>query len=481
MREKILVLEDDENLRAIVVESLEDLEQSFQIVDVGRPEEAMEAARHTRFDLMLTDVRMAGCTDGLGALAEVKKHCPSIYSIVMTGYMHEDRPEVRAMRCGTDFFLNKPFSLAKLSNAIIQVLATKQSNDTLQQQVKGFFNSAKRSLLRLAGKEVQKEDTELERDRNLLFNGYFTAIQTTNLHVSGAIQVWDYLVAFEQEYESLLIDVGEQASELASKYRRLLDFCAELTEKRKTSEIPPREPGQISTELFTQFHTRVLEGAVNRSYLNRAPGVWNLQQDIKQKLKSKPDDKEWPTLVLKIFGEDPVEKAKKEQQEAEKRRAEQQKADLQKLTEQLKQQPVEKPPLERHRNDFFNSYFAAVKGAKVTLFGATWTWDNLIKLERDYATTPSPELGPKYLTLLNFLNRLVQERTNRPIVSRAAYEIEIELFKAFCLRVYQGAVSQSDFCKAPAVWFLDQQIKRKLKPAPADWPKPFSKIFGRDP
>ena len=81
MREKILVLEDDDNLRQLVVESLEDMNQSFQIVDVHRPELAIDAARHTRFDLMLTDVRMAGFTDGLGALEEVKKHCPNIYSI----------------------------------------------------------------------------------------------------------------------------------------------------------------------------------------------------------------------------------------------------------------------------------------------------------------------------------------------------------------------------------------------------------------
>ena len=474
MREKILVLEDDDNLRQLVVESLEDMNQSFQIVDVHRPELAIDAARHTRFDLMLTDVRMAGFTDGLGALEEVKKHCPNIYSIVMTGFMEFDKPEVRAMRCGTDFFLKKPFDLKKLENAIIQVLATKQSSDTIQNQVKGFFNSAKRSLMKLTGKEVEKETTELERDRSLFFNAYFTAIQTTTLDVSGAIQVWDYLIAFEREHEDLLIDVGPPASELASKYRRLLEFCADLTEKRTPAKIPPRDKNQIGVPLFSQFYERVREGDIPRPYLNRAPAVWNLTKDIENQIRAKPSDKEWPKLFSKIFGEDPVAKAERQKQE----RSQEQQRQIQEQLRQVTQQIAQKEPTLREiRQTIYTDFYEAIRTDQLTPFSTLWIWDTLIGLE----IRPTDQDISKYQTLRSYLSRLITEKPQRSSTPRANFQIPIPLLTHLCHQIRHHHLPLQRFAQAPGLWILHQQIQRKIRVAPPQWPDPFRLLFGSNP
>jgi two-component system, NtrC family, response regulator HydG len=74
MSATILVLEDDDNLRAEVGETLEDADH--QVILCASPTEAIAAAKKQPFDLFLTDVRMAGEIDGVGALAVIKQIQP---------------------------------------------------------------------------------------------------------------------------------------------------------------------------------------------------------------------------------------------------------------------------------------------------------------------------------------------------------------------------------------------------------------------
>jgi DNA-binding NtrC family response regulator len=71
MSATILVLEDDDNLRAEVGETLEDADH--QVILCASPTEALAAAKK---QLFLTDVRMAGEIDGVGALAVIKQIQP---------------------------------------------------------------------------------------------------------------------------------------------------------------------------------------------------------------------------------------------------------------------------------------------------------------------------------------------------------------------------------------------------------------------
>lgn len=84
-------------------------EEGYQVTAVGRGLEAVEQAQQEDFDLIVTDIRMAGM-DGLDALAQVKENHPQICSMVVTGYSTE-ADSVRAIQLGVQEYLRKPFRL----------------------------------------------------------------------------------------------------------------------------------------------------------------------------------------------------------------------------------------------------------------------------------------------------------------------------------------------------------------------------------
>lgn len=111
---RILILEDDEILRQSMVGVLE--EEGYQVSAVGRGLDAVEQASSQDFDLIVTDIRMAGM-DGLDALAQVKENRPEICSMVVTGYSTE-ADSVRAIQLGVQEYLRKPFRLEQFLEGV---------------------------------------------------------------------------------------------------------------------------------------------------------------------------------------------------------------------------------------------------------------------------------------------------------------------------------------------------------------------------
>ncbi len=110
----ILLLEDDETLRELLESTLAG--RGYQVVAVGRGDEAIERGRQGQFDLIIADVRMEG-TDGLTALGQVKSQQPDIRSIVITGYSTE-ADSIRAIRLGVGDYLKKPFRVGEFMEAV---------------------------------------------------------------------------------------------------------------------------------------------------------------------------------------------------------------------------------------------------------------------------------------------------------------------------------------------------------------------------
>lgn len=105
---KILVLEDDPQMRSILQQVLE--EQDYEVVAVDRGEKAIEAARDCSFDLIIADIRMEG-VGGLEAIAQTKAVQPSIGTLIVSGYADPDETE-RAKQLQIGGYLKKPFKMA---------------------------------------------------------------------------------------------------------------------------------------------------------------------------------------------------------------------------------------------------------------------------------------------------------------------------------------------------------------------------------
>jgi two-component SAPR family response regulator len=120
---RILLLEDDEDMREILCSVLED--QGYLVTAVSGGEAAVEEAKRCNFDLMVTDIKMQGM-DGLEALEKTQSLQPGLGSLVVTGYANEKEMS-RAQSLNVGGLLKKPFKMADLLRLVQEQLKQERS------------------------------------------------------------------------------------------------------------------------------------------------------------------------------------------------------------------------------------------------------------------------------------------------------------------------------------------------------------------
>jgi two-component system, NtrC family, response regulator AtoC len=103
---RILVADDEEDLRTFLAESLE--RAGHEVTQVADGAAALRAAHEEPFDVVLTDLRMPG-TDGMTVVRTVRTEQPDVEVIVITAF-GDVATAVEAMKLGAFDYLEKPLS-----------------------------------------------------------------------------------------------------------------------------------------------------------------------------------------------------------------------------------------------------------------------------------------------------------------------------------------------------------------------------------
>ena len=120
---RILVAEDDDNVRAFVTRALEMAgHEVHEASDGGLALEIM-ADEDGRFDLLVSDIKMP-VMDGIGLALAVKSQYPDLTILLMTGFA-DQRERAHGLDALIYDVLGKPFSLAQLTEKITDALAGK--------------------------------------------------------------------------------------------------------------------------------------------------------------------------------------------------------------------------------------------------------------------------------------------------------------------------------------------------------------------
>ncbi len=119
---KVLVADDDADLRGIVSQALS--ENGYSVVQAIDGEDAVNKARAGHFDLALLDVNMPRLT-GLQALKEIKTHDPSVVVVILTAFSNI-RDAVDAVREGAYNYLEKPIKTDNLVYLLDRALKAKR-------------------------------------------------------------------------------------------------------------------------------------------------------------------------------------------------------------------------------------------------------------------------------------------------------------------------------------------------------------------
>ncbi|HEX9737056.1 MAG TPA: sigma-54 dependent transcriptional regulator [Thermoanaerobaculia bacterium] len=119
---KILIVDDEAKIRRIL--SLMLRERRHKVAEAGSGEEALEAARELRPDVVLLDLRLPGI-DGLETLGRLKETHPAADVIMMTAF-GTISSAVEAMRRGAFDYVTKPFDNDALLLVVERAIAVRR-------------------------------------------------------------------------------------------------------------------------------------------------------------------------------------------------------------------------------------------------------------------------------------------------------------------------------------------------------------------
>jgi CheY-like chemotaxis protein len=111
-RAKILVLDDDDDVRTVTCETIKEL--GYEVVALGDPREALNRLAGEPFDLLITDVAMPGMT-GVDVARQLRTASHPIPIIFSSGYA-----DVQSFgeELSDEIVLKKPFRLTEMSSRI---------------------------------------------------------------------------------------------------------------------------------------------------------------------------------------------------------------------------------------------------------------------------------------------------------------------------------------------------------------------------
>jgi CheY-like chemotaxis protein len=118
---RILVAEDEETLRNLVVRAL--AQDGHEVVAASDGAEALEllVRDQGRFDLLLSDIRMP-LMDGVTLARAAARDNPDLVILLMTAYA--DQRQRAGLDARIHDVITKPFTLAEIKVAVNEALAT---------------------------------------------------------------------------------------------------------------------------------------------------------------------------------------------------------------------------------------------------------------------------------------------------------------------------------------------------------------------
>lgn len=121
-KERILIVEDDDELRALLVEELS--ERDYSVHEAANAEAALVAEDANPMDLIITDLRLPG-SDGMALLQHLESRARRPALLMITAFGTIDQA-LAAVRGGADDFLTKPLDMDRLFVVVSRVLEVRR-------------------------------------------------------------------------------------------------------------------------------------------------------------------------------------------------------------------------------------------------------------------------------------------------------------------------------------------------------------------
>ncbi len=145
MEKKILLVDDEKDIREVVHLSLSDL--GYQVLEAEDGDEALRIFKETQPPIVLTDIKMPNM-DGIELLQEIKRVNPETEVVMITGHGDMDLA-IKSLKYEATDFITKPINVNVLEIALQRV----RDRIITRQQLKEYTESLERLI---------REKTELQ-------------------------------------------------------------------------------------------------------------------------------------------------------------------------------------------------------------------------------------------------------------------------------------------------------------------------------
>jgi DNA-binding response OmpR family regulator len=142
-RPRILIVEDDKNIRETLKNILQ--QNGYQTDTVETGQEAEQKAKNKFYNLALLDIRLPDM-DGTQLLTKLQENTPKMVKIMVTGYPSLENA-VEALNQGADAYVTKPVKPAKLLALIKEKLEEQQQSEKMtENKVTDWIKTRARQL-----------------------------------------------------------------------------------------------------------------------------------------------------------------------------------------------------------------------------------------------------------------------------------------------------------------------------------------------
>lgn len=151
---RILIVDDDENIRKVLAAILED--EGYNVESVDTAKKGIEKSETDFFNLALLDVRLPDM-EGIELLAKLRETKPKMRKIIITGYPTLQNA-VGAVNKGADAYVMKPFDVEKMLKTIKDQLKK-------QEEERSFSELKVAEFIETRVKELETIDQQTSRKR----------------------------------------------------------------------------------------------------------------------------------------------------------------------------------------------------------------------------------------------------------------------------------------------------------------------------
>ena len=253
----ILIVDDEADLRELLVEALQDQGYAAEGAEGGAQALALVQQKH--FPVVFTDLNMPGGLSGLELLRAIREADPQTMGILMTGYATTESA-IQALKRGAYDFIQKPFKLAEIEASLERALEhyrLRRENEEYQENLERMVE------------DRTKEITGLKNDIERLFEGFVnasvTAIESRDPSTSGhSSRVADLTVGLAEgvnstpngPYGSLLFN-PIQLREI--RYASLLHDFGKVGVREQVLVKAKKIEGERLESIYQHLHQRSLE------------------------------------------------------------------------------------------------------------------------------------------------------------------------------------------------------------------------------